>query len=184
MPLSAGHSTIERRRRHRRGLACAWAVAIASLAGLALLAPGRADAAADCIVTTSGLAFGVYDPTISTPDDSTGAVTVTCNYTGGSATGISYTIAFSQGNSGTYSQRRMLAGTLQLGYNLFSDAGRTVVLGNGTGGTSVLTGGFTVGPGVGNGTRTETHTVYGRVPALQAVEPGNYGDPIVVTLTF
>jgi spore coat protein U-like protein len=184
VPLSTRHTTIEHRRRRRRVLAWAWAVAVASLAGLAMLAPGRADAAADCSVTTSGLAFGVYDPTISTPDDSTGSVTVTCNYTGGSASGVSYTIAFSSGNSGSFSQRRLVAGTLQLGYNLFSDAGRTVVLGNGTGGTSVFTGGFTVGPGVGNGTRTGTHTVYGRIPALQAVEPGNYADPIIVTLTF
>jgi spore coat protein U-like protein len=169
------------RRRDGRVRTCAWLGAVAVLAGLA---SGRAEAAADCNVTTTGMAFGVYDVTLSTPDDSTGSVTVTCNYTGGGASSISYTIAFSPGNSGNYSQRRMRAGTLQLGYNLYRDAGRTVILGNGTGGSSIFTGGFTVGPGVGNGTRTATHTVYGRVPALQPADPGNYSDPIVVTLTF
>lgn len=181
MPLRTDTASIARR---RRALAWAWFAAVAMLAGLALFVPGRADAAADCNVATTGLAFGVYDPTIPTPDDSTGSVTVTCNHTGGSATGVSYTIAFSAGNAGTFNPRRMRAGTYTLPYNLFSDANRTIVLGNGTGGTSVFTGGFTVGPGVGNGTRTATHTVYGRIPALQAAEPGNYGDPIVVTLTF
>jgi spore coat protein U-like protein len=41
-----------------------------------------------------------------------------------------------------------------------------------------------VGPGVGNGTRTATHTIYGRIPALQDVAPGSYTDSIVVTLAF
>jgi spore coat protein U-like protein len=29
-----------------------------------------------------------------------------------------------------------------------------------------------------------THTVYGRVPALQDADTGNYADSILVTLTF
>jgi spore coat protein U-like protein len=181
VPLRNFIAGIDTRRRGRRAFAAA---CLAALAGLALVAPGRADAAADCSVTTGGMAFGVYDPTLSTPNDSTGSITVTCVYTGGSASGVSYTIAFPPGASGSYAQRRMVAGTQRLNYNLYRDANRTVVLGNGTGGTSMFTGSFTVGPGVGNGTRTATHTVYGRVPALQAVNPGNFSDPLVVTLTF
>jgi spore coat protein U-like protein len=172
------------RRRGRRALAVAWTVLIAALACLALFVPRRAHAAADCSVTVTGVAFGVYDPTITTPDDSTGTVTVTCNYTGGGADNITYAVAFSRGNGTSYSQRKMLAGTQSLNYNLYGDSARSIVLGDGTGGTSILSGSFTVGPGVGNGTRTSTHTVYGRVPASQPVDPGSYSDPIVATLTF
>ncbi len=172
------------RRRGRRALAVAWAALIAVLACLAIFTPSRAHAAADCSVTVTGVAFGAYDPTISAPDDSTGTVTVTCTYTGGGAGGVSYSVAFSRGNSNNYTQRKMLAGTKALNYNLYRDSARSIVLGDGTGGTSILSGSFTVGPGVGNRTRTGTHTVYGRAPALQPVDPGSYSDPIVVTLTF
>lgn len=184
MPLTHITELLTTRRRERRALAVAWVALIAALACLALLAPLRAHAAADCNVTVTGVAFGLYDPTIATPDDSTGTVTVICNYTGGGASGITYSVAFSRGNSGSYAQRQMRAGTQSLNYNLFGDSARSVVLGDGTGGTSILSGSFTVGPGVGNGTRTGTHTVYGRVPASQPVDPGSYSDPIVVTLTF
>jgi spore coat protein U-like protein len=157
---------------------------MAAAALWSLAEPRVADAAADCAIAVTGMAFGVYDPTIATPDDSTGTVTVTCIYTGGGVSSISYRVDFSAGNSGSYAQRWMAAGAPRLNYNLYSDAGRTVVLGNGVGGTSFFTGSFTVGPGVGNGTRIGTHTVYGRAPALQPVDPGNFNDPLVVTLTF
>ena len=40
------------------------------------------------------------------------------------------------------------------------------------------------GPGVGNETRSNTYTVYGRVPPLQDAGVGDYADTIFVTLTF
>jgi spore coat protein U-like protein len=48
----------------------------------------------------------------------------------------------------------------------------------------IATGAMTVGPGQGNSTRSVTHTVYGRVPALQDAAPGAYLDSLVLTLTF
>jgi spore coat protein U-like protein len=150
----------------------------------ALLLAGRVEAAADCTVTAGGVAFGAYNPLATTPDDSTGTVTVTCTNTGGGNTTVIYSVALSTGVSGAYSQRYMRSGTPRLNYNLYRDAARTIVWGNGTGGTSLITGALTVGPGVGNGTRSATNTVYGRAPALQDAVPGTYADTIVVTLTF
>jgi spore coat protein U-like protein len=43
---------------------------------------------------------------------------------------------------------------------------------------------MTIGPGVGNGTRTSTHPVYGRIPQLQDAVPGAYNDTLLVTLTY
>jgi spore coat protein U-like protein len=67
---------------------------------------------------------------------------------------------------------------------VYADAARTQVFGTGSGGTVVAAGSMTVGPGVGNGTRTATHTVYGRMPALQDAPPGDYFDALVLTLTY
>jgi spore coat protein U-like protein len=78
----------------------------------------------------------------------------------------------------------MSAGASRLGYNLFTDAARAQVWGNANSGTTLISGTLRVGPGVGNGTRSNTHTVYGRVPASQNADTGNYTDSILVTLTF
>lgn len=153
--------------------------------GLASLAPAVSWAALDCSVTATGVAFGAYDPTVSTPDDSTGTISVTCAYTGpGGNNRANYTITLSTGMNGTYTQRQMADGASRLAYNLFRNAGRSQVWGDATGGTTIISDSLTVGPGVGNRTRTRTHTVYGRIPALQNADAGNYTDSILVTLTF
>jgi len=136
------------------------------------------------VVSTSGVAFGVYDSSLETPNDSTGALTVTCTYVTGSATRVSYEVALSTGNSGNYAQRLLRAGTATLNYNLFDSATRTRVWGNGTAGTGLVGGTLLVGPGVGNNTRQESHPVYGRIPARQDAAIGTYSDSIMVTLTF
>ena len=151
---------------------------------LVLLAPA-CPAASDCSVAATGVAFGTYDPSLSTPDDSTGAITVTCAYTGpGGADTANYTVTLSTGGSGAYVPRQMSAGSSRLGYNLFRDAGRSQVWGNATAGTTIITGSLKVGPGAGNQTRSATHTIYGRIPALQDADTGNYSDSVLVTLTF
>jgi spore coat protein U-like protein len=175
--LKAIHTRPRLHRRSRLALLCALAVPV-------LLLAGRVQASADCNVTAGGVAFGVYNQVATTPDDSTGTVTVTCVNTGPANTTVIYSVALSTGVSGAYSQRYMRSGTPRLNYNLYRDAARTIVLGNGTGGSSLIAGTLTVGPGVGNGTKSATYTVYGRAPALQDVAPGAYSDSIVVTLTF
>lgn len=169
-------ATAEPQRAHRH---------VATILGLALLAPATAVAGVDCSVSATGVAFGQYDPSLAMPDESTGSVTVTCDYIGpGAVTEAKYTIALSTGSSGAYSQRRMVAGAGGLGYNLFGDAGRSQVLGDASAGTTIISGTLRVGPGVGNGTRSQTHALYGRVPALQDADTGDYTDSILVTLTY
>ena len=150
---------------------------------VALSCSTAAHAGVDCSISSLGLNFGTYDQVIAQPDDIAGTVTVTCNYIApGGATGVNYTVTIGNGLLGTSpSTRRMAAGSSQLSYNVFQDAARSQVWGIGT---TVATGAMTVGPGVGNGTRTATHTVYGRVPALQDVVPGTYFDSLQLTLTY
>ena len=174
-------------KRVRRSLGHGHGRAAACAAGVLLLAAlcGRdAWASADCIVSSAGVSFSIYDPLDATPKDSTGTVDVTCTYTGGGASQIAYSVRLSTGSSGTYTVRRMNAGSMRLDYNLYSDARRTSVWGDGLGGTTRVTGGFTVGPGVGNGQRQASSIIYGRMPARQDALDGTFADTIVVTLEF
>ncbi|HSG91110.1 MAG TPA: spore coat U domain-containing protein [Pseudomonadales bacterium] len=144
-----------------------------------------ADAAVDCSVTATGVAFGVYDPFAALPDDSIGTISVTCRHVPPTrAERINYTVTLSAGGSGAYSQRGMAADTSRLGYNLYADGARSQVWADGSSSSVTITGSMLVGPGVGNGTRTATHTIYGRIPARQDVAPGGYTDSIVVTLVY
>src|SRR5262249_29117614 len=131
---------------------------------VATLGATRAWAVVDCTALSSGVAFATYDPLAATSTDSTGTVNVVCAYVSGGADQIGYRLSLSTGLSGTYVARQLRAGTNTLAYNLYGDAGRTAVWGNGNGGTTTMTGSFTVGPGVGNSLRIDTVTIYGRMP--------------------
>jgi spore coat protein U-like protein len=144
----------------------------------------EAFAVADCFLSATSVAFGIYEPALATPNDSSGAVTVVCTHLSGGASQLSYTVTLSTGSSGTYASRELRAGNLALNYNLYSDAARSIVWGDGRPGTSVMSGSVTVGPGVGNGRREDSRVVYGRVPARQDALDGVYSDTIVLTLEF
>lgn len=178
--MLAGADTLTTRPRHLR----TWSIALAAH-GLLALSPSLSHAAMNCTVTATGVAFGVYDPVLATPDDSTGTITVRCVYTGpGGADSTNYSVTLSTGGGLGFTPRKLSSGAATLDYNLYRDAGRTQVWGNGTGGTTIITGNIKVGPGVGNNTKTDNHTVYGRIPAQQDPDGGNYADSILVTLTF
>jgi spore coat protein U-like protein len=144
-----------------------------------------AHAGADCSISTVGLNFGNYDQVASQPDDVAATVTVTCVYVPPGATSVRYTLALSGGLNGSGpADRSMASGGSRLGYGVYEDPARTQPLGTGIGGTVVASGSMTVGPGVGNGTRTATHVIYGRVPALQDVAAGTYLDTLLLTLAY
>ncbi|AWV05399.1 SCPU domain-containing protein (plasmid) [Burkholderia sp. JP2-270] len=146
-----------------------------ALAALMLLASPAGHAA--CTVSASGLAFGVYNPNSAAPTDSIGTVTLSC--TSASGTG-GYTIELDAGGGGSYAGRRMSSGVSILPYQLYSDAAHSQIWGNGTGGSSVVTGTDNI-PQAGG---TSTYQVYGRIVARQAVSPGAYTDVVVVTVTY
>lgn len=146
---------------------------------LILLFHSEADAAT-CSVVATPVLFGVYVPTAISPVDSNGAITVSCKGTGN----VSYTIALSAGLNGAgYLPRRMLnsAASFLLDYNLYIDAGRTVIWGNGSPSTLIVTDSYRI-PGPEDVIRT--YPVYGRLFPLQAVGVGEYTDVITVTVDY
>ena len=158
-----------------------WIAAWLSLAGC--LVSSTALAAMDCSVSTSGVGFGDYDPLLATPDDSSANVAVTCTRVIlVDPFRINYTLSLSRGSSGSYASRRMNAGTARLNYNLYRDAARAQVWGDGTNSTGTVAG--TANFVWFQTSQTGNHTIYGRVPAQQNAATGSYSDTIVLTITF
>jgi spore coat protein U-like protein len=133
-----------------------------------------ANVSKNCSITTTAVAFGVYDPVVAnstTPLDGTGSVIVTC--TKGAGTRIDLN------NGGNFSggTRRMTAGAGNfLTYQLYQNTGRTTAWGSGG------SAGQTVAGAPGKAPRT--FTVFGRVPAGQDVSAGSYTDTVVATIHF
>ncbi len=146
----------------------------------AALFPFSVLAAYNCTVSTTGLQFGQYRPLSSTNHERTGTIQVQCSLLGLVGLLVSYEISFNTGGSGTYTNRRLLGPVNTLNYNLYKDASRTIILGNGTGGTQTITDGYLLSLTP----LTRTYTIYGRIPANQNVRTGSYSDSILVTVTY
>ena len=136
----------------------------------------RAEALTSCgLVSITGVAFGAYDVFAPSPVDSMGSITLSCT---GVLASDTITVDLSRGSSASFLPRHMQNGPYVLDYNLYLDAARTQVWGDGTSGSS-HSGPFQPA----DGTNT-TLNVYGRIPALQNAQAGAYGDTIVVTINY
>jgi len=165
--------------RRRPGRAPVAAFALMVLLGL-IARP--AIAVTTCTVAASPVNFGVYDPLLATADDTSGTITVTCNNRPPPGNvDLVYLLRLSRGLSGTFRTREMGSGLARLDYNLYLNAGRSLIWGDGTEFTLFLPGTMRL---TGNRTISNTHTVYARMPARQDAQIGNYTDTIVVTLEF
>lgn len=151
------------KRAARRGL-CALGVCLGLCVG------SGPSSAAQCTVSTTGLAFGAYAPLSTAPNDSNGSVRITCDEV------TSYTISIAAGVSGSF-DRAMASGTYRLSYNVFTEPNRAIVWGDGTGGSARV---------VGSATSNIAATVplYGRIPARQNVRAGSYADTLIVTVEY
>lgn len=155
---------------------------IRQMSGLLLLIAFAQAGAASCTITSPTLNFGSYDPLLATNDDSTAVVQVSCTRTVFPTEAVNYSLTSSIGNGPTYAARRMLSGPEILNYNVYRNAARSQIWGNGTGGSFTITGSFTLNNG--NPSRNRNHTLYGRIPPLQNAAAGTYSDTLVMTLTF
>ena len=123
--------------------------------------------AVTCTLGVQGVIFGSYDTLSAQSTDSAGSISVSCD------SSDSFTIALSSGH-GTMLSRQMQSGAYTMTYNLYTDSLRSIVWGDGTSGTTLVS---TTGS-------SATYAVYGRIPAAQNLPAGSYIDSITVTLTF
>lgn len=131
-------------------------------------------AAMTCTIgSVSGLAFGNYNVFDATPRDTAGSISYTCSDVGGA----SIVIQLDQGNAATFFPRTLLDGAFVLEYNIYLDAARTSVWGDGSSGTSQH------GPVVPD-EGVNSVNVFGRIEAGQNARAGSYSDTVVVTIVF
>ena len=152
--------------KHRGGRpAPAILTALALLLGPLLVA---VPAAAGCDAALSMVDFGRVE--FRRDGEITGRLTVTCSEPG------SFEVAASAGN-GDFGERLMRGPKGdELRYNLYVDPARRRVWGDGiAGGTARIA-------GTSDGRKPETFTIYGKLPAGQAVAPGGYRDSVQVTI--
>lgn len=147
-----------------RALVASGARAAAAGLMLGLAAPA---AAVTCSVSPQGVSFGSYDTLSSTALDGTGNINVSCDAS------ASFSVSLSTGNSGTFDARHLTAGTDILTYNLYTDAARTIIWGDGVAASNVSATGTSV-----------DLPVYGRIPARQNVPANAYTDTITVTVSY
>ncbi len=126
---------------------------------------------ANCIVTTTDINFGNYDPVgvnATAPLDATGSVTLACTR------GTLARVAMSYGANASGNTRRMANGPSLLTYELHINAQRA----------SPWNSPYTFTGGAAPSSAPRTMTVYGRVLQAQDVPPGAYADTVLVIVTF
>lgn len=133
-----------------------------------------------CSVAADTVNFGSYSPLGGSPVDAVGEVRVSCSLLGVISLLVSYEIRLSSGESGSYFPRRIYSGLYDLAYNLYTDSARTIIWGDGSGGTGYVSDGYLLGLF----TVTRYYPVYGRLPAGQNVPTGTYSDVIIVTVDY
>ena len=124
-----------------------------------------------CSVSATNLGFGNYDSLAATPTDATSTVSVQCSLLTTYEIGLDAGV----GSGATVTTRRMTLGADTLDYTLYQDSARTTVWGNTVSSDTVA--------GTGTGL-SDPYTVYGRIPAGQIVNTGNYTDTVTVTVNF
>ena len=150
-----------------------WKRALFALALLVGVLHASEASAQSCTISATSVNFGNYNVFNASNTDSTGTVTYRCN-----SAASNITVYLSTGASGSFALRQMSKGAEVLGYNLYTDAARTSVWGNGTSGTSYY---FRANP---PNNQNVNVTVYGRVPAAQDVSAGTFSDTITATINF
>ncbi|MDR8730094.1 Csu type fimbrial protein [Burkholderia pseudomultivorans] len=125
----------------------------------------------NCNISATNVNFGTAS-VLSGALAATGSITAQCT------NGDAWKIALNGGSSGNVTARQMQrsGGGGTIGYGLYTDAAHSIAWGDGTGGSTPVT-------GVGTGT-SQAVTVYGAVPAQTTPAPGNYSDTITATISF
>ena len=150
---------------------------------LALLAfPAWAPAATVCSGSSTSMSLGTYVGDTATPVDSIGSFTLNCTRAGGPQN-ITITMAIGpSGNNGSIANRVLRSPSWPdlLPYNLYRDASRLAVWGE-TPGVDTMGVALSI---PNNSTRNATFTIYGRIPGLQNVHAGSYGDTLAITVDY
>lgn len=160
------------------GVAATFAVSMAASPAYAGTATSSLNVSAtvsqNCTITTTGVVFGSVDVISGFSVDSIGQISVACT------NGTAWTASANAGGGAgaTLSDRKMVNGTNLLSYDLYTDAARTMIWGDGVGGATATI------ADIGTGA-PKNKSIYGRIPPSQVTMPaGTYTDTVTVTVTY
>jgi spore coat protein U domain-containing protein, fimbrial subunit CupE1/2/3/6 len=131
-----------------------------------------AEVVSNCVIATSNLAFGQYDPLVGNANqaaDASAAVTVVCTRNTGA------TVYLDSGRNPVGSSRTLAGSSQHVSYELYRDAGRTQAWGGGDSGLQFVSEGVH---------KPQQVTLYGRIPPGQEVASGLYTDVVTATVDF
>ncbi|VVD66963.1 secreted pili protein involved in motility and biofilm formation [Pandoraea morbifera] len=124
----------------------------------------------NCTIAATNITFDSQS-TLTSDVSGSGQLTLQCT------NNDAYRVALSGGLSGSVSARRMTGATgASVDYQLYLDSARTTIWGDGTSGTSTLT-------GIGSGL-IQFIPIYARVPSQSTPLPGVYTDTVTATIQF
>lgn len=147
--------------------------AAAVAASSTTVVPVSATVIDSCTVDATPLTFGNYNSLSAGMHDTAASISPLCT------NGTFYTIALDAGvGAGASVSARKLSATdgSTLNYGVYTDAARTTLWGDASGGTVAAS-------GTGTGA-TQTLTMYARIPSLQPSPVGSYSDVLTVTLSY
>jgi len=156
-----------------RLLALIGALTWAGAAWAACSTPG----ACICSTSVTSIAFGNYNTQSLSPTDTVGTVSVSCSSPDPANSTMS--IALSPGSSGNANARAMQAASHPLYYNLYTNAARTIIWGDDSGGGESVAASFPA-----TSRSTVKLSIYGRIPAQQNAWVGTYHDSVTVTVSY
>lgn len=153
------------------------ALLLAVMAAASVQAAGSANASFSvtatvvdaCSVSASDLTFGTYDPGAVADKTASSTISVRCSL------GTPYSISLNNGSNPSGATRRMASGGNHLNYEMYRDAGASLVFGT----VANLLGVAGVGTGV-----TAPTVLYGVIPKSQNVATGSYADQVTVTVDY
>jgi spore coat protein U-like protein len=132
-------------------------------------------AQASCSLSAASISFGNYDVFSPNHLDSIGQLVFRC-----APNDNNVAISLSRGGSPSFSPRRLVNVGSFINYNLYLDAARSVVWGDGSGGTQTY---FISNPKPNNADIAVP--VYGRISAGQSAAAfGNYSDTITAIINY
>ena len=130
-------------------------------------------AEAACTISTTAISFGTYNVFQGAPTDAAGQVTFRCT-----TFELVVRIDLDRGGAPSFNPRQMRQSSEILSYNLYRDASRSTIWGDGTGGTQNFSQFFVFA------NQNINIPVYGRIPASQDVSAGLYTNTVTATINF
>src|SRR5438105_3950318 len=131
-----------------------------------------AEVVSNCVIATSNLAFGQYDPLAQNSSlelDGAAEVTMRCTRSTSAA------VSLDSGRNFVGASRTLTGTGQHVSYQLFRDAGRTQEWAGGLAGIQFVSEGIH---------KAEQVTLYGRIPPGQEVVSGMYTDVVTATVDF